>query len=150
MEQLEDVEAPHAAAADDRTRCSFNEDANDTWHSPEYSRRKEPASPDDSFKRATKSPGNSFSRGRKGKEPKSPGNSFSRGRKNKEPNSPEPPPGQFRPRVTSTRWGAVRHVLSEKHSGRFFRPAEKNCFSRPAAARCGTVRHGAARSLRKT
>ena len=100
MEQLEDVEAPpHAAAADDRTRCSFNEDANDTWHSPEYSRRKEPASPDDSFKRTTKSPGNSFSRGRKGKEPKSPGNSFSRGRKNKESNSPEPPPGQFRPRV---------------------------------------------------
>ena len=105
MEQLEDVEAPpHAAAADDRTRCSFNEDANDTWHSPEYSRRKEPQSPDDSFKRATKSPGNSFSRGRKGKEPKSPGNSFSRGRKNKESNSPEPPPGQFRPRVTSTRY----------------------------------------------
>ena len=33
MEQFEDVEAPpHAAAADDRTRCSFNEDANDTWH----------------------------------------------------------------------------------------------------------------------
>ena len=64
MEQLEDVEAPpHAAAADDRTRCSFNEDANDTWHSPEYSRRKEPASPDDSFKRTAKSPGNSFSRG---------------------------------------------------------------------------------------
>ena len=59
MERVEDVEAPpHAAAADDRTRCSFNEDANDTWHSPEYGRRKEPPSPDDSFKRATKSPGN--------------------------------------------------------------------------------------------
>ena len=51
------------AAADDRTRCSFNEDANDTWHSPEYSRRKEPASPDDSFKRTAKSPGNSFTAG---------------------------------------------------------------------------------------
>ena len=37
MERLEDVEAPpHAAAADDRTRCSFNEDANDTWHSPDH------------------------------------------------------------------------------------------------------------------
>ena len=62
MEQLEDVEAPpHAAAADDRTRCSFNEDANDTWHSPEYGRRKEPTSPDDSSSARQSRPGNSFS-----------------------------------------------------------------------------------------